>query len=252
MVNSILKSLLLVLLTGIFMNARAAEVPAYVNYVNDFAGVLSPDEEASLNARIKAVSDSSVTEIAVVIESSLNGTDEFARSLQFAREYKVGAKGLNTGVLIYIAIDDRRIFIQTADKTQGAMTDYITAMIIDRSMKPDFKAGNYYQGISNAIESIFQVLKGEFDPGKVTKEKKGGGWSIGSIILIILIILFVLSKMKGGGNGGFSRGGGYWLPGMLLGSGRGFGGGGSSFGGGGFGGFGGGGGFNGGGAGGSW
>lgn len=249
--NSILKSLLLVLVAGIFINLRAAEVPAYVNYVNDFAGVLSPQEEESLNSRIKFVSDSSVTEIAVVIESSLNGADEFDRSLQFAREYKVGAKGLNTGVLIYIAIQDRKIFIQTADKTQGALTDYITKMIIDRSMKPEFKAGNYYQGISNAIESIFQVLKGEFDPGKLKKEKKGS-WSIGSLILIILIILFVLSKIKGGGgNGGFSRGGGYFLAGMLFGGGGrgGFGGGG---GGGGFGGFGGGGGFNGGGAGGSW
>jgi len=240
---------LLVFFAGKSFSAQGAEIPPYVNYVNDFADVLSADEEQRLNTKIKMISDSSATEMAVVIEGSLNGLDEFDRSLDFARTYKVGAKGMNTGVLIYIAIKEHKIFIQTADKTQGALTDYVTKLIIDNSMKPEFRAENYYQGIDNAVESIYKVLKGEFDPGKVEKKKKGS--SLKFIFFVIVIILIILSRLGGGSNGGFGRGGGYFLPGMLLGGGgRGWGGGGSS--GGGFGGFGGGGGFNGGGAGGSW
>ncbi len=228
---------------------KAQDVPAYINYVSDFAGVLTAEEEQMLNGRIKTISDSSATEMAIVIESNLNGKSEFDRSLAFARAYKVGAEGMNTGVLIYVAIEDRKIFIQTADKTQGALTDYITGLIIQKSIKPEFKAGNYYQGLSNAVESIDQVLKGEFNPDKMVKKKKKGSWV--SILFIVILVLIIMSVFgKGGGNGGFNRGGGYFLPGMLLGGG--FGGGGGSSGGGGFGGFGGGGGFNGGGAGGSW
>jgi uncharacterized protein len=231
--------------------SQSSEVPAYINYVSDFAGVLAENEQQALNTRIKEISDSSATQIAVVIEPSLDGNSPEDRSLAFARTYKVGAKGMNTGVLIYIAMQEHQIFIQTADHTQGALTDYIAKMIIERGMKPDFKAGNYYQGISNAVESINDVLKGEFKPDKIKKRKKG--ISIPLIVLIIFIVIFVLSRFGGGRNGGLSSGGGYFLPWLLLGGGGGrggFGGGGSS--GGGFGGFGGGGGFNGGGAGGSW
>jgi uncharacterized protein len=253
MVNRLF-AIVLLLLGSMHVFGQSGDIPPFVNYVNDFADVLSASEEEQLNARIKAISDSSATEIAVVIESTLNGMDEFDRSLDFARTYKVGAEGLNTGVLIYIAIEERKIFIQTADKTQGALTDYIAKIIIDNSMKPEFKAGNYYQGIDNAVESIGQVLKGEFNPDKVKKKKKGK-ISFAFIIIMGIIVLTILSKFRGGGgsNGGFGRGGWYFLTGMLLGSGRGGGGGwGGGRSGGGFGGFGGGGGFNGGGAGGSW
>lgn len=242
----ILLSMLVLALSA--MQLKAQDVPAAINYVSDFAGVLSSEEEALLNDKIKSVSDSTATEIAIVIESDLNGKDEFDRSLEFARAYKVGAEGMNTGVLVYVSINDRKIFIQTADKTQGELTDYICKIIIENSIKPEFKAGNYYQGLDNAVESIHQVLKGEFNPEKV--KKKGRGGSVLSILFIVILVIIILSIFGKGGNGGFTRGGGYFLPGMLFGGG-GFGGGGSS-GGGGFGGFGGGGGFNGGGAGGSW
>ena len=249
MVNRLWFILVACFLLPQFSSAR--EIPKYVNYVSDFADALSSNDQQKLNKRIKEISESTATEIAIVIESSLEGDNEFDRSLAFARTYKVGAEGMNTGVLIYVAMQEHKIFIQTADKTQGALTDYVVGLIIENSMKPEFREGNYYQGLSNAVESINEVLKGEFDPDKVVKKKKRKGISAFTIFIIILIVFFVLSRFGGGkGNGGFGRGGGYFLPGMLLGGGGGGWGGGRS--GGGFGGFGGGGGFNGGGAGGSW
>lgn len=248
--NKWLLGVFLCLLVQVSSYAQSnADVPAYINYVNDFADVLSDEQEQALNAKIKAIKDSTVTEIAIVTEASLDGKAAFDRSLAFARAYKVGGEGVNSGVLIYIAIQDHAIFIQTADKTQGALTDYITELIIERSMKPEFRAGNYYQGLDNAVESIGQTLNGEFDPDKVIKKKKPLANPL-IMVVIIIIVLIVLSKFGGGKNGGINRGGGYLFPWMFLGGGGGgFGGGGS---GGGFGGFGGGGGFNGGGAGGSW
>lgn len=223
-------------------------VPPFVNFVNDFADVLTPQEEAALNSKIKAIKDSSHAEIAIVTEASLDGRDVFDRSMDFIREYKVGDGQLNSGVLIYLAVNDRKIFIQTADKTQGALTDYTTKLIIDRSITPEFKAGNYYQGLDNGVTSIFQVLNGEF---KAPAKKNKTGQSIFILLIIIVVVITILSRFGGGGNGGYNSRGGYILPNIWLGGG-GFGGGGGGSSGGGFGGFGGGGGFNGGGAGGSW
>ena len=249
--NKWLLGVLLCLLVQVSSYAQsAADVPAYIDYVNDFADVLSTEQEQALNAKIKAIKDSTVTEIAIVTEASLDGKATFDRSLAFARAYKVGGEGVNSGVLIYISVQDRAIFIQTADKTQGALTDYISELIIERSMKPAFRAGNYYEGLDNAVESIGQTLNGELDPSKLKKKSKPESNPL-IMLVIIMFVLIVLSKFGGGKNGGINRGGGYLLPWMLLGGGGGSGfGGGSS--GGGFGGFGGGGGFNGGGAGGSW
>ncbi len=167
--------------------------------------------------------------------------------MDFIRAYKVGDAQLNSGVLIYLAVKDRKIFIQTADKTQGALTDYTTKLIIDRSITPEFKAGNYYQGLDNGVTSIFQVLNGEF---KEPPKKNKTGQSLIVLLIIIVVVITILSRFGGGGNGGYNNRGGYNFPNIWLGGG-GFGGGGGSSGGG-FGGFGGGGGFNGGGAGGSW
>ena len=226
------------------------KLPSPVGFVNDFAGVLASDQEASLESFLEAYKDSSGNEIAVVIESSLKGGDEFQRSLDYARTWQIGEKGVNNGVLMYIAIEDHKIFIQTADKTQGVMTDYVTKLIIEKGIAPEFKQGNYYQGIYNGIVSITEVLAGEFKP-PVKQKGKGSNIPFAGLIAIIVIFAIISRFNNRNRGGGIGRRGLYSFPQTWLGGGGGrWGGGGSS--GGGFGGFGGGGGFNGGGAGGSW
>lgn len=211
------RALLVALFSFLFLSSSVAqsssEIPAYINYVSDFGNALSDQEEQMLNAQIKQIKDSSVTEIAIVIESSLNGADVFDRSLAFARAYKVGGEGVNSGVLIYVAIQEHKIFIQTADKTQGALTDLISKMIIDNSITPEFKAGNYYQGLANGVSSIGEVLRGEFNPDKVIKKRSRSSNPL-FVLIAIVVIFFILSKFGGGKNGGINRGGGYFLPGI--------------------------------------
>lgn len=222
-------------------------VPNYKGFVNDFANVLTPEEVQGLNQFLLSYEDSTSTQIAVCIEKSLNGRDEFNRSLEIVRTWKVGQAGVNNGVLIYIAIEERKIFIQTADKTQGVLTDYETSFIIKNSISPEFKKGNYYQGISNGIVDIISVLGGEFN--KSQKPSKGSIVPIIIFLVLIFIVVFIISRNNKNNGGGLSRRGFYPFP---MGGGGGSWGGGSGGGGGSWGGFGGGGGFNGGGAGGGW
>ncbi|MEZ4804998.1 MAG: TPM domain-containing protein [Bacteroidia bacterium] len=114
-------------------------VPSSKGFANDYANVLSPQELKDLNSILTAYEDSTSNEIAVVIESNLNGRSEFDRSMDFARQWKLGKEGKNNGVLIYCAINDRKIFILPADRTQGVMTDAISKLIIERSITPEFK-----------------------------------------------------------------------------------------------------------------
>jgi uncharacterized protein len=239
-------------------NAFAQNIIAKPNpatLVTDLAGVLTPEQKQALENKLVAIDDSSSNQIAVVIIPSLDGypKEEYANKL--LREWGIGNKKTNNGILLLIAVNDRQIRIEVGYGLEGAIPDITALNIIDNDIKPAFKAGNYYEGIDQATDNIAKAAVGEYKVAKVkkSKSKSSGGWFV-----IVLIIIFVILRSGRGGGGSNIGGGGFSdvATGMLLGSllgggGRGGGGWGDSGGGGGFGGFGGGS-SGGGGAGGSW
>ncbi len=242
-------TLLLVLVFSNFGILSAEQtLPKYTNYVNDYAGVLQAQEATLLNKLLSDFEDSMGIQIAVVLEAN-SEYDAFDRAMFISRGWKIGNKGVNNGILVYLNIGGRTYHIATADKTQGKLTDGIVGDIGRQNLVPFLKKGDYYNGIRETVYGLAIAVKGEFKGRTKTGKKKESLLSV--LIPIVLFGLFYLLFVRRGGGGGYSRGGFYTPP--LFFGGSGFGGGGfSSGGGGGFGGFGGGGGFNGGGAGGSW
>lgn len=227
----------------------AKDIPAKPNrLVNDYANVLSASEESALETKLRGYYDSTSTQIAIVVENSLEGDDLFDYCQRLAEGWGIGEKGKNNGVLLYVAIGDRKARIHTGYGMEATITDAMSTRIRTQQMNPAFKAGNYYQGLDDASTTIMQLASGEFVNDKEDKPLQKGPSAF--VIIIIIIILIILFSRGGGGRGNRSRGGfgGPVFWGGTFGSG-GFSGGGG--GGGGFGGFGGGG-FGGGGSGGSW
>ncbi len=222
--------------------------------VNDFTNTLTAGEVQALESKLLAYSDSTSTQIAIVIESSLEGDDAFDYSQRLAEAWQIGIKGKNNGLLIYIAIDDHKIWIQNGYGMEGAITDLLSKRIIEENIKPNFKQKQYFQGLDEATDIIIKAASGEYVNEEPLHKKKKGP-STGTIIFLIIVVV-VISAFGGRGGrgrrGGFGGGVGPFFGTFGSGgfSGGSFGGGGSS-GGGGFGGFGGGS-FGGGGAGGSW
>lgn len=252
-------------LTGIMMLAStvllAKEVPPKpATLVNDYAGVLSPDQRAALEQKLVAYDDSTSTQIAIVLDRSLEGDDVFEYSFRIAEAWGVGTAEKDNGVLIYAAIDDRKLHIHSGMGVQDYLTDAMLKRIIENVIKPAFRQGNYYGGLDQATNIMIELGAGRFvNDG----EEKGGGFPASLIVIGLIIAVFILFSVLSRSNwnddgGGYhrggrydSRGGGGWIifPGGGWGGGGGNDGGGWS--GGDFGGFGGGG-FDGGGAGGDW
>jgi uncharacterized protein len=226
--------------------------PSPPRLVNDYTGTLTPAQVQALEGKLVAYDDSTSTQVAVVIISTLNGYDISEYGLALGRKWGIGGKEFSNGAIILVAKDDHKLRIEVGYGLEGAIPDITAKSIIDNSLTPSFKEDNYYRGLDRATDDIIKAAAGEYKaPANYNKKKKGGGW--GSILG--LIILFVLLGVFGGGRGsGGTMSGAGWIIGSMLGSagGRSSGGwGGGSSGGGGFGGFGGGG-FGGGGASGSW
>ncbi len=248
------------------LSSYAKQVPPKPNrLVVDYAGVLSRAEFQALERKLEAYNDSTSTQIAVVLDKSLEGENPFEYSYRIAEKWGIGQRGKDNGVLIYVAVEDHKIFIQTGSNVEGALPDAIVKRIIENVLVPKFRRGRFYQGLSRATTMIMGLLSGEFsmNTGGEPFPMEAFVFLFLFLIAVIAIVSYLVWRCKKTGNCGDDDGGGYYRGGTYR-SGRGgrwiigggsFGGGGFSggggFGGGGFGGFGGGG-FSGGGAGGSW
>ena len=225
--------------------------------VNDYTKTLTPLQVQALENKLMAYDDSTSSQIVIVIISSLEGYDVSEFTLALGREWGIGGKEFSNGVIVLVAINDRKGRIEVGYGLEGAIPDITAKSIFDNSLTPNFKEGNYYRGLDVGTNDIIKAAGGEYKaPANYgNKKKKGSGF--GSIIFLLILFL-ILGGMgggrKGGGGGGRMSGAGWMILGSMLGSGGNRGGGwsgGGSSGGGGFGGFGGGS-FGGGGSSGSW
>lgn len=209
--------------------------------VNDFAGILTADQQQALENKLVAFDDSTSIQIAVVIVPNLDGNDIADYNVKLFRAWGVGNKN-NNGVVLLISKEDRKLNITTGYGVEGALPDITSKQIIDEVIVPFFKENDYYGGINNGTNAIIKAVKGEYTAPAGYNKKSKGGRSIFFYIILGIIILVFSAGGRGGGGMFMSRRGRrgfgsaiFW--GSMLGGG-GSGGGGNS--GGGFGGFGGG------------
>jgi uncharacterized protein len=229
-----------------------------VGLVLDQTNTLTPEQQAALRQKLIAYDQRTSNQIAVVIIPSLKGNSIEDVGLQIGREWGVGGQAeKDNGVLILVAKSERKIRIEVGYGLEGAITDNIASSIIQNTIQPNFKEGNYYRGFTEAIDEIIKAAEGRYTAPKGYGKDKGLKiWKILLAMVFIWILLAVVGRGGRGGGGFASRrgyrnwGGPVWWgggSGWSGGSGGGWSGGGS----GGFGGFGGGS-FGGGGASGSW
>lgn len=218
--------------------------------VNDIADVLSRTQEDYLNRKLKAYNDSTSTQIAILTVQTTGGQPIEDYASWVGEKNGVGQSEEDNGIVIVVAVEDRKMFIATGYGIEQYLNSVMTKKIIDNEITPQFKRGDYFAGLNQGTTAIFAVLAGKYEgSGGAGDDQNARPLAI--VFLILLFFLFVIFR-KGGKGGGSGGHGVHYMPFWIGSAGRSsFGGGGSSFGGGGFGGFGGGG-FGGGGASGSW
>ena len=194
------KIIILLFLTFSTYTGFAQEFPAKSNkLVNDYTNTLSVAQINRLEQKLVAFDDSTSNQVAIVILKSVGQYDINEYALELGRKWGIGGSGKNNGVILLIALGDRKMSIQTGYGLEGALPDIYTKRIIENDIKPFFKTGDYFSGIDAGTNSIISLVKGEYKNDKPkTKRSKGNA---GFIVIIIIIIIAVLIR-KGGGGGG--------------------------------------------------
>ena len=229
--------------------------------VYDYINELSVGEKQALESKLIQYADTTSTQIVVAIIATTQGEDISLLGAQWGQKWGVGQAKEDNGLFIILAKDDRMVDINTGYGIEYLVTDRDAEQVINRIMVPQFKNGNYYQGLDEGTTALMQMLSGNYKGSRESNDPDIPMAPI-AMFIIFLIILFILSRKnhRGGGRNGGKRATSLLDVIILSNLGRGgfgggssWGGGGGSFGGGGgFGGGFGGGGFGGGGASGGW
>ena len=240
--------LLMLCLVGV-ASAQTQNIPPKPDqYITDNAGVLDAGTVAAVNAQLDNFERATSNQILVAIYPNLPQDAElYQYCTDVASAWAPGQKGKDNGAVLFVFINDHKMYIATGRGLEGALPDAICKNIITYQIGPSFKQGDYAGGIQAGVNAMLAATKGEYKGTGSTDDdqKEVPAWVVVLIILLIIGLQIYFACQRGSGPVIFTSGG--WGGGGYGGGGGGFGGGG---GGGGF--SSGGGSFGGGGAGGGW
>ncbi|HKP02874.1 MAG TPA: TPM domain-containing protein [Chthoniobacterales bacterium] len=238
----------------------AAEVmpPKPAGYFNDYANVVSKEKALALNEKLAQFERETSNQVLVAVFRKMETDSDIADyTRRIAETWKVGQADKRNGAVLFVFVDDRKMFIQVGYGLEGALPDLTAFDITERHIKPRFRTGDYAGGLEEGVDLMQKAILGEYKgDGRTVREKSrsttsNGAGALGFIIMLIIVLAIMRLGRRRGGYGYSGFGGPFISSGW--GSGGGWSGGSSSSSGGGFSGFSGGGGsFGGGGAGSDW
>ena len=233
-------------------------------YVNDFAHVIDAGAAAQIEAYCGNVERATGAQFAIVTVETLDDEPVEDVAVRLFKEWGIGKKGTDEGLLVLLAIKDRKNRVEVGYGLEPIITDADAGAVL-RGIRPILRQGNYGGALLAAAQQLGQrvaqakgvTIEGQPVRQRRSRDSEGGGGGFFGIIIFFVILMFIFRALSGrggrGGPGGGGSGMGGLLTGMILGNmmgggrrggdwgGGGFGGGGwGGGGGGGFGGFGGG------------
>jgi uncharacterized protein len=148
-------------------------VPPLVGHVTDQTGTLSAQQQSTLEQTLVAFEARKGTQLAVLILPSTapEAIEPFA--LRVAEQWKLGRKQVDDGAILVVAKDDRTLRIEVGYGLEGSLSDITSKRIIEETILPRFKQGDYYGGLQAGLEKIIQVVDGESLPPPVTRNAEG-------------------------------------------------------------------------------
>jgi uncharacterized protein len=234
------------LVCGLAAGFSAGPVPEKpARWVTDRAGVLSPGAAAAIDAKLEAFEKAQGSQVLIAIFPNLPENEALEEYTQrVAEAWRVGRARQDDGVVLFLFVADRALRLEVGYGLEGALTDLESKQILQNTLIPYLRNGDYDGGFTAAADAILAAIQGEYtaDAGGTPRQRaKGGGFAF-FIFIIVLLILLSSARSRGGrgshwtgGSGGGFGGGGFGGGGFGGGGfgGGGFGGGGGSFGGGG-------------------
>lgn len=229
--------ILLLLLAAGFIHAAETPIPPAPNrWVTDTAGFMSAEAARSLDARLAAYERATGHQLIVYIGKTTGGVPIEDWAVRAFEAWKIGRKGLDDGLALFIMAEDRRLRIEVGYGLEGQVTDALASRIINETIVPRIQADNRDEAVIAGADAIVRIVSGQglpsaSAPTRAPEEKPLTIWHwiffgiIGVVFLILLItnpalafylLINILASSRRGGSssgpgwagGGFRGGGG--------------------------------------------
>ncbi len=200
-------------------------VPALSARVIDQTGTLTAEQVRALSDQLQALETQRGSQVVILMVPTTQPEDIAAYAQRVGDSWKIGRREVGDGLLIVVALQDRRMRIEVAKTLEGAIPDLMASRIIERTLKPAFQAGAYADGLSKAIDQIDKLIAGEGLPEPTADRGRAEGFDLNDLLVFGLMgvpVLFgVLSAVlgrKAGALGTGLIGGGlaWWLTASVL------------------------------------
>ena len=160
-----MKKLIFLLFTALVLftpKIKALE-PTSNFYVNDYANILSEETENYIQTNSVKLAEATTAQIVVVTVPTLNGESLEEYSTKIFRDFGIGDKEKNNGLLILIALEERQSRIEVGYGLEGRLPDGKTGRIQDEYMIPYYKNNNFDEGILNGYKALFKEVAEEYN-----------------------------------------------------------------------------------------
>ena len=165
-------------------------VPALDARVIDRTGTLTAGQRTALESKLAAFEAEAGPQIVVLMVPTTAPEDIAAYAQRVGDTWKIGRRDVGDGLLIVVAKDDRHIRIEVAKALEGAVPDLAARQIIDRAIKPAFRADDYAGGLNRAVDMLEVRIRGEGLPAPAEGDA-GARAEPGFQIQDLLIFLFI-------------------------------------------------------------
>ncbi|MDA8107142.1 MAG: TPM domain-containing protein [Betaproteobacteria bacterium] len=182
--------------------ARAeVAVPRLEARVTDVTGTLSAEQKRALEAKLAAFEAKKGTQIAVLIVPTTRPETIEQYSIRVAGQWKLGRKGVDDGVLLLVAKDDRALRIEVGYGLEGVIPDALAWRVINEVIVPPFRAGDFYGGLNAGVDALAKLIQGEPLPAaRAAPAVDLGGNALQAVFVAAMVavaVAYVLGAMIG-------------------------------------------------------
>lgn len=190
-------------------------VPPLSGHVIDQTGALSPAQVQALEAKLTRFEQAHGTQLVVLMVPTTQPEDVAAYAQRVGETWKIGRRSVGDGLLLVVALQDRRVRIEVAKALEGAIPDLAASQIIERAIKPAFKVGDLALGLDQGVDQLIARVQGENLPlPAAPSDRSPPGPQLNDLLVFGLIgvplVFGVLSSVLG-------RKGGAAVTGLLSG-----------------------------------
>ena len=190
-----LAALCFALLPLLGWSANEVALPALTERVTDLTGTLSAEDRAGLTASLTALEKDKGAQIAIVLLPTTQPESIEQFGIRLAEAWKIGRKGVDDGVIVIVAKDDRRMRIEVGYGLEGAIPDAIAKRIVAEQMAPRFREGDFAGGLRATVATLDKVIRGEPLPAPVVQTAPSGADS-GDALTFLLIVFFMAGVIR--------------------------------------------------------